>query len=149
MIGKRLSVWRSEYDSNTWRNYGGGQSKRIWEGASLETFSGEGQLKKPPCIRYIQGCTSCGSNLKPKGSFRLIGTFLFLRIFLGFIWYVYHLWMLKSRRWRGGILIAWSRWAGRGDRWLRLAGQTINININVYIDVAITIKINTRFQNQY
>ena len=34
-------------------NLGGSQSKQIWGGASLETFSGGGQLKKTPCIMII------------------------------------------------------------------------------------------------
>ena len=47
LIGKRLSVWRSEYDSNMIPNFGGGrQSKQIWGGQSR----GEAQLKKTPCI---------------------------------------------------------------------------------------------------
>ena len=34
----------------TLRKFRGGQTKQIWGGASLETFSGESQLKKSPCI---------------------------------------------------------------------------------------------------
>ena len=34
----------------TLRIFRGGQTKQIWGGASLETFSGESQLKKSPCI---------------------------------------------------------------------------------------------------
>ena len=31
---------------------GGGSPSKFGGGASLETFSGEGQLKKPPCMIY-------------------------------------------------------------------------------------------------
>ena len=51
MIEKRLSVWRSEYDSNT-KKIEGGPVQAIFGGASLETFSGEAQLKKSPCIYF-------------------------------------------------------------------------------------------------
>ena len=34
----------------TLRKFRGGQTKQVWGGASLETFSGESQLKKSPCI---------------------------------------------------------------------------------------------------
>ena len=45
-IGKRLSVWPSEYDSNTKKIMGGGPVQANLGGASPETFSGEAQLKK-------------------------------------------------------------------------------------------------------
>ena len=37
----------------TLRKFRGAQSKQIWGGASLETFSGEAQLKKSPCISFL------------------------------------------------------------------------------------------------
>ena len=46
MIGKRLSVWRSEYDSNTLGNLGGGPDQaNLGGGQSREIFRG-GPVKK-------------------------------------------------------------------------------------------------------
>ena len=46
MIKICLSVWRNEYDNITY----GGPVQAYLGGASLETFSGESQLKKSPCM---------------------------------------------------------------------------------------------------
>ena len=53
MIRKRLSVWRSEYDSNTKKNYWGASSSKFRGGQSRDIFRG-GQLKKSPCIRELR-----------------------------------------------------------------------------------------------
>ena len=45
---KHLSICRSEYDSNTQKNQGGPVQANLG-GASIETLSGGGQLKKKPC----------------------------------------------------------------------------------------------------
>ena len=38
----------------TLRQFRGGQSKQIWGGGSLETFSGEAQLKKHPVFFIVE-----------------------------------------------------------------------------------------------
>ena len=70
----------------TLRKFRGGQTKQIWGGASLETFSGEAQLKKSPCTFSILKVHKKGLKqglwTKKTHVFKLMENPLILSIFL-------------------------------------------------------------------